>query len=159
MGTDFRASEIFEIALKIEEHGEKFYNHAAASIAKDADLKGLFEFLASEEAKHKSTFSAMLSKIEQYQPPESFPGEYFEYLGAYAENLIFSDEEFDAIMKRITDPGEAVEFAIQREIQSVLYYIEMKNLVPAGPQQAEIDKIINEERRHYLKLNEIKKNM
>jgi len=159
MGTGFRASEIFEIALKIEEHGEKFYSHAAASIAKNEDLKGLFEFLATEEATHQKTFAGILSKIEQYKPPESFPGEYFEYLGAYAENLIFSDAEFDALMKKITDPGDAVEFAIQREIQSVLYYLEMRNLVPEGPQRAEIDKIINEERRHYLKLNEIKKNM
>jgi rubrerythrin len=157
MGTDFRASEIFEIALKIEEHGEKFYNHAAATIAKTNELKSLFEFLAAEEVNHRKIFSGMLSKIEQYQPPESFPGEYFEYLGAYAENLIFSDDEFDAAMKKITGPEDAIEFAMQRELQSVLYYLEMKNLVPAGPQQADIDKIVDEERRHYLKLSEIRK--
>ncbi len=159
MGTEFRASEIFEIALKIEEHGEKFYNHAAAAIAEDAETKEMFEFLAGEETKHRKTFSGMLSQIEQYQPPESFPGEYFAYLATYAENLIFSDEEFDNLMKGITGVKAAIDFAIRRELDSVLYYLEMRNLVPQGPQRGEIDKIIDEERRHYLKLNEIKKKM
>lgn len=43
-----------------------------------------------------------------------------------------------------------------REIESILYYIDAKSLVPEG-QRCEIDKIIDEERRHYLKLVDLKK--
>jgi rubrerythrin len=158
MTTEFRASEILEIAEKIEEHGETFYRHAAA-ICDDKEVKGLFEFLAGEELKHQKTFQGMLSKIEHYQPPESYPGEYFQYLSAYSQNLVFSEKEFKKKMDEIDTVADAIEFAIQKEMESILYYLEMRNLVPAGPQQAEIDQIVDEERSHYLKLNEVKRTM
>ena len=54
--------------------------------------------------------------------------------------------------------GTAVEFAVQREIESILYYLEARGFVPES-QKGEIDKILDEERRHYLKLIEVKKNL
>ena len=158
MTAEFRASEILEIAGKIEEHGEKFYRHAS-TICDDKEIKGLFEYLADEEAKHQKTFQGMLSQIEHYQPPESYPGEYFQYLSSYSQNLVFTDEEFKKRMDEIETVADALEFAIQKELESILYYLEMRNLVPEGPQRTEIDGIVDEERRHYLKLNEIKRKM
>ncbi len=158
MPTGFNASEIFEIAVQIEEHGEKFYKHAA-TICDDPKIKKMFEFLGSEEVKHRKTIDSLLSKIDHYEPPEKYPGEYCQYLTAYSENLVFSDAEFDKQMKEIDTVADAIEFAIEKELQSILYYLEVRNLVPQGPQQAEIDKIVDEERRHYLKLNEVKRTM
>jgi rubrerythrin len=153
----FKASEIFQIAMKIEENGETFYRHATG-VTDDATMKGMFNFLADEEIRHKKTFEGMLSKIENYRPPESYPGEYFTYLRAYAEGLVFAPDKLQAELSKITDTGGAVEFAIQREIESILYYLEARGFVPEG-RRDEIDKIINEERRHYLKLIEVKKNL
>lgn len=158
MGTDFKASEIFEIALQVEKHGEKFYRHAA-TICDDEKIKEMFEFLANEEIKHRKTIDGMLSKIEHYEPPEKYPGEYCKYLTAYAENQVFSDKEFDEKMKEIDTVADAIEFAIEKEIQSILYYMEMRNLVPEGPQRKEIDRLVEEERRHYLRLNEAKRTL
>lgn len=158
MGTDFKASEIFEIAIQVEKHGEKFYRHAA-TICDDEKIKEMFEFLANEEVKHRKTIDGMLSKIEHYEPPEKYPGEYCEYLTAYAENQVFSDKEFDEKMKEIDTVADAIEFAIEKEIQSILYYLEMRNLVPEGPQRKEIDRLVEEERRHYLRLNEAKRTL
>ncbi len=158
MGTDFKASEIFEIAIQVEKHGEKFYRHAA-TICDDKKIKEMFEFLASEEVKHRKTIDGMLSKIEHYEPPEKYPGEYCKYLTAYAENQVFSDKEFDEKMKEIDTVADAIEFAIEKEIQSILYYLEMRNLVPEGPQRKEIDRLVEEERRHYLRLNEAKRTL
>jgi rubrerythrin len=158
MGIDFKASEVLEIAEKIEEHGEAFYRHAA-TICDDQEIKGLFDFLAGEELKHQKIFKEMLSKIEHYNPPESYPGEYFQYLRAYSDNQVFSEEEFKKRMDEIDNVEDAMEFAIQKELESILYYLEMRNFVPEGAQRAEIDKIVEEERSHYLKLTEIKKNL
>ena len=158
MGTDFKASEIFEIAIQVEKHGEKFYRHAA-TICDDEKIKEMFEFLANEEVKHRKTIDGMLSKIEHYEPPEKYPGEYCKYLTAYAENQVFSDKEFDEKMKEIDTVADAIEFAIEKEIQSILYYLEMRNLVPEGPQRKEIDGLVEEERRHYLRLNEAKRTL
>ncbi|MCM8783343.1 MAG: ferritin family protein [Candidatus Omnitrophica bacterium] len=156
MANIFGASEVFEFAIRIEENGETFYREVSQKI-KQKELKSLFNFLADEETKHRSIFKEMLSQIENYQPPESYPGEYFAYLKAYADEHIFTKDKKGSLMaKRIKTAKEAIEFAIGIELDSILYYLEAKNLVPEYQKRA-IDKIIEEERSHYLRLHRIKK--
>lgn len=149
-----KASEVLEIAIKIEENGEAFYRKTATK--GDQKFKQIFEWLADEEVKHKAIFEKMLSRVEDYKPAESYPGEYFAYLRSYADRLIFTPQKLESEISKIADRDDAIEFAIQREIESILYYLEVKPLVPQG-QKADIDKIIDEERRHYLKLVDLKK--
>lgn len=152
----FGASEIFQFAIRIEENGEKFYRKVA-DLSDDTNLKNLFTFLADEEAKHKQTFGELLSKIEKYEPPEAYPDEYFAYLRAYADQIVFPsmiDKELDKKMNSVS----AVEFGIRRELDSILYYLEVKNLVPET-QRHLIDSIIDEERSHFLKLSNLWKTL
>ncbi len=151
----FNASEILQFAIRIEENGEKMYRRFSKAI-KDSKNKKLFGYLADEEVKHKKTFNDMVSKIEKYEPPESYPGEYFAYLRAYADDIIFTHKNLDNELTKIVDALAAIKFAIQREVDSILYYLEMKNFVPEH-QHKVIHKIVDEERNHYLKLTEIKK--
>ncbi len=147
----FEPSEVFQFAIRIEEGGEKFYREMARKI-EDAGVKSLFTALADEEVKHKKTYEGMVSKIEEYEPFESYPGEYFSYLRAYADNIIFTPKKMEEEMAKIKDAPAALKFAIDRELDSILYYQEVKNLVPKS-QRGLIDKIIEEERRHFIKLN------
>jgi rubrerythrin len=147
----FKPAEIFQFAVRIEENGEMFYNTVAEQVDND-EVKELFKALAVEETKHRKTYEALLSKIETYDPPESYPGEYFDYLRAYADNHIFPPEKMKKDIATITTAEAALNFAMQREIESILYYQELKNIVPEN-ERSEIDAIINEERRHYVKLS------
>ncbi|MDI6726248.1 MAG: hypothetical protein QMD32_04735, partial [Smithellaceae bacterium] len=52
-------------------------------------------------------------------------------------------------------PG-AVDFAIRRELDSILYYHEIRKFLPLS-EYDQIEKIIEEERRHFHKLSELKK--
>ena len=64
------------------------------------------------------------------------------------------DKQFSKVKNTIA----ALDFAIQRELDSILYYHEIKKLVP--PAQHEIlENIIEEERKHFLSLTEMKKSM
>ena len=156
MGSVFEASDIFEIAMRIEENGGNFYRYAV-QVAKEEEAKEIFDWLAGEEDKHKILFKDMLSKIKTQVPPESYPGEYGAYLHEYADNnLIFKKEVMDAEMARITDTLSAIDFAIRRELDSILYYHEIKGFI-AKDQHESIDKIINEERKHFKTLSEMKK--
>jgi len=154
----FKAGDVFEVALQIETHGERFYRHAM-TLTDDPRTKEVFGFAADEEAKHRKLFESMAAKVEKdYKPPETYPGEYCSYVTAYAENLVFPDEKQDAQFSSIKTVEDAVEFAIQKEVESILYYLEMKNFVPAS-QRDEVDRIIEEERRHYLKLTDLKRSI
>lgn len=151
----FEPGEVFQFAIRIEENGEKFYRQMVQKFD-ETKVKELFSYLADEEVKHKKTYEDMVSKIEKYEPFETFPGEYFAYLRAYADKIIFSQKRLDQEIAKIKDIDAAIEFAINTELNSILYYQEIKNLV-SEKQRSTIDKIIEEERRHFVKLSEIKK--
>ncbi len=151
----FEPSEIFQFAIRIEENGEKFYRQIVQKF-EEPKVKELFSFLADEEIKHKKIYEEMVSKIDRYEPFETFPGEYFAYLRAYADNIIFTQKKFDEEIANIKDMNAALDYAINAELDSILYYQEIKNLVP-DDQRKTIDGIIEEERRHFVKLSEIKR--
>ncbi len=151
----FEPSEVFQFAIRIEENGEKFYRQMVQKF-EDPKIKELFSYLVDEEIKHKKIYEEMVSKIEKYEPFETFPGEYFAYLRAYADKIIFTQKEFDEEIAKIKDINAALDYAINAELNSILYYQEVKNLVSEN-QRSTIDKIIEEERRHFVKLSEIKR--
>ena len=151
----FEPGEVFQFAIRIEENGEKFYRQMVQKFD-EIKVKELFSHLADEEVKHKKTYEEMVSKIEKYEPFETFPGEYFAYLRAYVDKIIFTQKEFDEEIANIKDINAALDYAINAELDSILYYQEVKNLVSEN-QRSTIDKIIEEERRHFVKLSEIKR--
>ena len=151
----FNVDEILKIAIKLEEIGEKFYSNVANK-ATNEEVKRLFTFLAKEEVKHKKFFTDMLKKLDFPETFEAYPGEFLEYLNAYTEKLIFSEDKISKI--DINNLLDVVDFAINRELEAILYYQEIKYFVPKS-QHKDLDKIISEERRHFTKLHIIKEKL
>jgi rubrerythrin len=153
----FEAKEIFKFAIRIEENGEEFYRFAS-NLADDEETKKIFNYLGDEEVKHKKTFTRLLSEITKDVSFESYSDEYMDYLRCYVDNVIFTDEELEKQKKEVKDVLSAIKFAMQKELDSVLYYHEVEKFV--SPQQKDlIEEIIAEERKHYAKLSEMKKNL
>ncbi len=153
--SSLNSSEIYQFAVKIEENGEKFYRTMVNKFD-NREIKDLFSFLADEEVSHKSIFKKMLSKFEKYDPPESYPDEYFDYLEAYAENLVFGFDKFDDDIEKINDVKSAIRFALGKELDTIQYFQEMKNLVNEN-EHNKIEAIIEEERKHVVKLYKAQK--
>jgi rubrerythrin len=154
----FAASDIVEVAIRIEENGVNFYKFAEQIAKKEAEKK-LFAELAQAEVAHKKTFEKLFAGMEKSNLTESYEGEYGAYLRSYVDNnLIFTKEIMDKQLSKIKDTAAALDFAIQRELDSILYYHEIKKLVPAAQHDA-IEKIIEEERKHFLSLTAMKKGL
>jgi rubrerythrin len=154
----FAASDIMEVAIRIEENGVNFYKFAE-QIAKKEDEKKLFAQLAQAEVVHKKTFEKLFAGMEKSNLTESYEGEFGAYLRSYVDNnLIFTKEIMDKQLSNIKDTAGALDFAIQRELDSILYYHEIKKLVPAAQHQA-LEQIIEEERKHFLSLTAMKKGL
>jgi len=155
MGSQMEAGDIFQIAMRIEENGAHFYRYAV-QVATEEKAKEVFAWLADAEDEHRALFQEMFSKIETHAPPETYPGEYGTYLHRYADNnLIFTTEVMETEMAKITDTLSAIDFAIDREVDSILYYHEIKGFI-SKDQHESIDKIITEERRHFKILSKMK---
>jgi rubrerythrin len=143
----YSLNEIFQIALRMEENGEKFYRQIAKEAVRD-DVKKIFLKLAEEEIEHKKLFQEMLKAEVLYAPIEYYPEEYFEYIKSYADDFIFTKEKKEKIVYSVHNTIEAIDVAINMEKDSVWYYSEIKGLVEDKYKNS-IDKIIEEERKHF----------
>jgi rubrerythrin len=100
----------------------------------------------------------MLESIEKYEPATSYPDEYFGYLKAYADTLIFTKDKLEKEVEKITTGIEAADFGIRRELDSILYYQEIKSYVPEK-ETSSIDAVISQERLHFMRLTQLKKTL
>jgi rubrerythrin len=150
------ASDVLQFAIRIEENGEAFYRKAA-SIVKDGEVKKLFDHLADEEIKHREFFKHLLDDVGRYRSDITFTDEYMAYIKDYADSkVVFTKEVMEEKLSRVKDEKAALDLAIQMELDSILYYHEIKGFIIEREHKT-IDRIIEEERRHFNRLSEIKK--
>jgi rubrerythrin len=149
--------EVVQFAVRIEENGFNFYKNFAETL-KNEQERSVFGFLAEEELKHVNLFKKMLGDVGSTKPRLNYPDEYSAYLQAYADNLIFTESSLKKEIDKIKDVRAAVDFGMRRELDSILYYQEIKAFVPKDDTNL-VDEIINEERKHFLKLSGMKKDL
>lgn len=145
MPNEFNANDIFEIAIKIEQNGAKFYRDAAQKVDGE-DNKQFLSDLAMMEDAHEKTFENMqkeLKDTEVFSTTFDPEDENTLYLKALADTRVFAKkEEPDNNFKNI------LYSAIQTEKDSIAFYIGMKLMVPEKYGKSKIDYIIKEEMSH-----------
>jgi len=154
----FSGSELINIAIGIERRGTAFYDIMTRS-TRNAVARDVFEYLADMERQHVQTFQGMLGEADKYQSPETYAGEYTAYLQALVDSAAFTDDMVTSEMAaRAESDSEAMELAITAEKDSILFYYEMKDMMPQRAQET-VNKIITEEKSHLRQLSELKKKL
>ena len=88
--------------------------------------------------------------------PQADEGEYGQYLRALIDSSVFTNDSVARDMaRRASGPAEALQLALAAEKDSILFYTEMRDLVPQRERDA-VTKIINEERTHVRDLSALK---
>jgi len=157
MSMFFNPREIFEMAVQIERNGKRFYREAANTVKEDR-LRGEFGLLSVMEENHEAVFQDLLRQVamdafstEWYDPE----GEAALYLQTFINGQVFdlarpAPPELvgpDANLKAI------LEWAIEREADSILFYTGLRELILSAPDKAKIETIINEEMGHVVLLS------
>ncbi|TVQ98467.1 MAG: rubrerythrin [Desulfovibrionales bacterium] len=150
----FHAAEIAEAAVNIEQKGQTFYVNAAES-AKNPDVKDFFLYFAKEEAKHEQIFLQFKERLGKVELPAwSTSDEYAAYLQALIDShSIFSPE----LKKRLVEAdseNEAIRLAMGFEKDTILFFMEMKELVPDSEKKF-VQQCIDEERSHLRQLSKM----
>ena len=154
----FSGSELINIAIGIERRGITFYDIMARS-TKNAIASEVFKYLGDMERDHIRTFQGILAEADKYQFPETPAGEYTTYLQALVDSAVFTDDLVTSEMAtKVSSDIEAMELAIGAEKDSILFYYEMKDLMPQRAQPT-VNKIIAEEKSHLRQLSELKKKL
>jgi rubrerythrin len=158
---NFNAGEIFDIAIKIEENGKRFYDRSL-EIIKDPEVKKLFAELAGQEVEHKKRFEALKSQL----PAEVTKGNVYDpnneldlYIKMMADQHVFiSADNLDAQMEQIKDAKDALKLAIEFEKDSVIFFLSMQEATEGKKGQELIYSLVKEEQEHLRRLSlELKK--
>ena len=160
MSIVFSGNELIDIAIGIETRGITFYDIMAKSTDNEIASQ-VFQNLADMEREHIRIFQEMLDEADKYQPLEdkNEEEEYASYLQALIDNAVFTDDMITSEMATQADSDiQAVELGISAEKDSILFYYEMRDIMP---QQAlpMINRIITEEKSHLRQLSEVKKRL
>lgn len=158
MGNIFAGSEIVSLGIQIEKNGRDFYNTLIKQSNSKEAVK-VFAYLAGEEEKHIISFQKILENVEKYEPPESYPGEYFAYLNALAGEHIFTKKDKgEETARKTKNDKEAVELGIGFEKDSIIFYEAMKKVVPESDHKI-INELIVQEQKHFKQLTDLKKRL
>jgi len=155
----FNIDEVFEMAEQIERNGVIFYRRAGNLMPKNSQTRQLFFTLADMEVKHEQIFASMRGDILKQEGMNSimdFDSEGLAgmYLRAMADGHVFEltkapDEYFTA--KETAE--DILKMAIEREKNSIIFYLGIKEAVAKDFGQDRIDSIIKEEMSHIAYLS------
>ena len=155
MSHGFNADEIFEMAMQIERNGANFYRQMAENFS-DIPIRRLFLGFAEMEDRHEKAFASLRADLsDQEREPTVFDpeGEATLYLQALADLRVFDEkaEENFGLSEELPETEKVKKIllaAIGLEKESIVFYLGMKDLVPANLGKNRIDDIIKEEMNH-----------
>jgi rubrerythrin len=155
MSYNFNIDEVFEMAEQIERNGASFYRQMSGK-SLDSSVQQLFLDLALIEEEHEKVFRSMradLSDKEQLLTAFDPEGEAALYLRALADLRVFdreAEEDF-SLAEGLSEKQKIIKVlrgAIDREKESIIFYLGIKELVPETLGKNKMDGIIKEEMEH-----------
>jgi rubrerythrin len=158
MSITFSPAELVNIAIANEHRGISFYDVMAKSADSD-EAKSVFQKLADMEREHIRIFEGMLGEAKNHLPPEAGTFEYAGYLQALIDSAVFTDEMITSELATQADSDtRALELGINAEKDSILFYYQLRDLMPHGMLHL-IDRVIAEEKGHLHQLSDIRKRL
>jgi rubrerythrin len=155
MGIAFSADEVFEMGMDIERNGEAYYRKAA-ELTKDASVKAVFTDLMTQEQQHYVTFKRLRDSLP---PRTSLPtvadpeSEEYLYLDALVKSRLFNNvHEAESLAGKVAGPVEALRAAMSFEKDTVLFFQSMKAMTDERLGKSEIDRLIDEEHNHIVRI-------
>ena len=166
MTAKFNIDEIFEMAEQIERNGQIFYLRAGNIMPSNSESQKRMLLLADMEIKHEKIFSDMRKDILKQNAIDPILDPDFDpdgLAGMYLRAII-DGKIFDLIKspnEYFTENATAenvLKSAIQREKDSIIFYLGIKDSISKDFGQDKIDLIIKEEMSHITYIsNEIKR--
>lgn len=156
MAIKFNAGEVLDMAVKIEQNGARFYRKAAENFDEEG-VKKMLNQLAAWEDGHELTFKVIkedLTSADQEAVVFDPAGEVPLYLGAMADGNVFRvDLDPSESLTGNESLEDVLRTAIGLEKDSIVFYLGLREMVPARLGRDKVDHILKEEMGHITYLN------
>lgn len=154
MTSRYSLRELVEIAIQIENGGERFYRYSAE---KNEKLRDAFLFLADEEKRHATLFQGLLGP--EYDESGIDITEAIPYIRAIVDSTVLryllERREFPEKTGRVS---EVLEFALGLEKESLLFYYQLLERIEER-RKVVVEKIISEEKKHIEKILDLRQSV
>ncbi|MDY7041812.1 MAG: ferritin family protein [Chloroflexota bacterium] len=150
--TFLKATDVVELAMQLEKSGEAFYR-AVAQKTESPQIRSLFEDLADQEVKHYAVFAELSHKVRA-KPlmTDDEWDQYMAYLNATVQSAFFEGpDKALAAAEVVMDEKEAVRMAVGFEKETLLFFYDLRDAVPAADRPF-IEKVVAEEKSHIRRL-------
>jgi len=141
--------ELIEIAVQIENGGERFYRYAAG---KNEKVRDIFQLLADDEKKHAVLFQSLLVPSPEYDYSGIDKTESIPYIRAIVNSTVLryllDRKEYPEKMGSVT---EVLDFSLGLEKESLLFYYQLLERIQ-GKGKSTVERIIGEEKKHIEKI-------
>jgi len=141
----FTIRDIVDLAIQIEENGERVYRKAAQEVS-NPSIAALLLQLADEEVKHVDWFTEL-----KVQAEETIDDPQLEETGKRVLQGVLGDQSFslnDVDFSTIRGMGDLLRVAVEFEKDTVLFYEMIRSFVDEKQVLGYLDTIIAEENRH-----------
>ncbi|MBP7087876.1 MAG: ferritin family protein [Candidatus Omnitrophica bacterium] len=150
----YKIEEIFKLAINLEERGQKFYE-ASADYADKKTIKDIFSNLAKAEVKHAKTFFKLYQVYSKKESTFSADERFEELMDTFLRELVFPDisEVRDSLFKK--DKNNLItiiKIAMEIELNTIIFYQRIRELIRPTPVKEILGKIIKEEEKHLIDL-------
>ena len=148
----FTVADIRDIAIQIEQNGEKAYRQASRE-ATNPEIAKLFAFMADEEKRHARWFATLES-----DKPLTEEQREIEEMGRGLLKEMIADQTFSLKHKELLQAksfGEMVHQSKSFEQDTILFYQFIRGVLDDDAACRQIDLIIAEEQRHFELLAEM----
>ncbi len=147
MGLKFNAAEVLDLGVQIEKNGKVFYE-AASKSAKAENARVLFEHLAKEEDHHLAAFLKMAQNAEKSAEPETYEGEYADYVRMLAGDNVFTKADAGKrASEHLKDDSAIIEAALKFEKDSVILFQGMLEGMPERDRKL-VEEMVKEALKH-----------
>ncbi len=141
----FNMSEIIELAVRIEENGERVYRDASGSVS-DPSLASWLKWLADEEREHVQWFRELKETVKETPVDPEVAEMGRSLLLEIVGDQTFSLAEED--LATVDGLKELLKIALDFEKDTVIFYEMMGSFVQDEAPLGKLRQIIQEENRH-----------
>lgn len=140
---DFNPIEALKIARKLEREGISFYGHLMQK-AVDPKVKEALTYLKGQEEDHLKIFEKLLERVD----PEAVDDDEDDVFECVDDGVFLLPQEKDLA----ADFDSALELGVTIEKRSLAFYLELVKHTESEDGKNTINKIIEEEKKHWVEL-------
>jgi len=147
----FTLNEIIDLAIRIEKNGENAYRKAQEEVS-NPSLASMLQWLAEEEVEHVKWFTRLKENAATLAEDPKL-----EEMGKSILQGVLGDQAFsikDADFSKTEDINSLLELSVEFEKDTIIFYEMLSAFIDDKETLNQLDKIIEEEKRHVQLLEE-----